>query len=306
MTLLSLLAALLLEQARPLREGNAVHLAFERYARLLEGALNGGERRHGVIAWTLAVLPPVLAVAALHHALHGLGPVAAWLWSVVVLYFTMGFRRFSHVFTEIHKALAAGDLAAARDRLGNWRGESAHEYSAGETARVAIEQGLVASHRHVFGTIAWFVALGPAGAVIYRAAAMLGDGWGARSAAASDEFGEFAARAFHWLDWVPARLTAASFAVVGDFEDAVYCWRTQAAAWAAEAQGIVLAAAGGALGVRLGGALPRQGTLDYRPELGVGDEADTDHMQQAVGLVWRALVLWLFLVLVVGLVRALG
>ena len=35
----------------------------------------------------------------------------------------------------------------------------------------------------------------------------------------------------------------------------------------------------------------------YRPPIGDGDEADVDCMQAAVGLIWRALVLWLFLIL---------
>jgi adenosylcobinamide-phosphate synthase len=48
--------------------------------------------------------------------------------------------------------------------------------------------------------------------------------------------------------------------------------------------------------VRLGGELHEFGTLEYRPGLGSGDEADTDYMQAAVGLMWRALVLWLFLI----------
>ena len=75
------------------------------------------------------------------------------------------------------------------------------------------------------------------------------------------------------LDWMPVRLTALSFAVVGDFEDAVACWRTQAARWSAQEGGmtigILLAAGGGALGVQLGGMLPTlSGDPDVRPELG--------------------------------------
>ena len=90
------------------------------------------------------------------------------------------------------------------------------------------------------------------------------------------------------------RLTALSFAIVGDFEDAAFCWRTQAKEWAAqeggEHAGIVLASAAGALGVRLGGPLPVAGDKpDVRPEIGLGEEPDAELMPSAVGLVWRAL-----------------
>ncbi len=306
MKFLSLVLVLVLEQLWPLRKDNGLRLLFDRYVRYLEGQFDGGEFRHGVIAWVLAVAPAVAATFAAHRLLHDVNPFAGLLWSAAVLYFTMGFRQFSHDYGEIQKALKADDLAAARERLGKWRGESAAELGAGEIARVAIEQGLLASHRHVFGTIAWFLVLGPAGAVLYRACDLLSDAWGARAAPRSGEFGRFATRAFFWLDWVPVRLSAASFGVVGDFEDAVYCWRTQAAAWEPQSHGILLAAGGGALGVRLGDTLHQYGTLHYRPAMGIGEEADADTMTSAVGLIWRSLVWWMFVVLLVTVAYALG
>ena len=306
MKFLSLVLMFVLEQLRPLRKDNGLRLSFDHYARYLERQFDGGEYRHGIIAWVLAVVPAVAAAFVAHRLLNGVNPFAGMLLSAAVLYFTMGFRQFSHDYGEIQKALKADDLAAARERLGKWRGESATELGAGEVARVAIEQGLLASHCHVFGTIAWFLVLGPAGAVLYRACDLLSGTWGARAAPRSGEFGRFAARAFFWLDWIPVRLSAASFGVVGDFEDAVYCWRTQSAAWVPHSHGILLAAGGGALGVRLGDTLHQYGTLHYRPAMGIGEEADADAMTSAVGLVWRSLVLWMFVVLLVTVAHALG
>ena len=93
-----------------------------------------------------------------------------------------------------------------------------------------------------------------------------------------------------------SRLTAAGFAVAGDVMGAVECWREQAVSWRPPSKGILLAAAAGALGVRLGGVLHQERGIEYRPPLGDGDDADVDYMQAAVGLIWRALVLWLFLI----------
>jgi adenosylcobinamide-phosphate synthase len=111
------------------------------------------------------------------------------------------------------------------------------------------------------------------------------------------EFADFAKQAFVWLDWLPLRITASAFAVVGDFEDAVHCWRTQANRWPQGSSGILLASGAGAIGVRLGlpvhDELSGMGDLDDRPELGLGEEADPDFMQSTVGLVWRSLVLGL-------------
>lgn len=307
MNFLSLFAALLFEQMRPLRQGNPIQAAFERYAATLERQFNAGQYFHGVIAWLLAVVPIALTTVLVYLVLNAVSPMLGWAWNIGILYLTMGFRQFSHYFTEIIHALREGDDATARDYVARWRGESAVEFTPAEVARVSIELALVGSHRHVFGPIAWFVVLGPAGAIVYRMAAILAEKWGsARAESELGEFGLFAQRFFFWFDWVPVRLTAASFAIVGNFEDAIYSWRTQAIAWAARAHGIILASGGGALGVRLGGTLHQPGSAQYRPELGLGDEADVDYMQSAVGLIWRALVLWMFLLFIITVAHSLG
>ncbi len=101
-------------------------------------------------------------------------------------------------------------------------------------------------------------------------------------------------------------MTAAAFAIVGDFEDAAYCWRTQADAWPDRDLGIVLAAGAGALGVQLGQPVVDGVELADRAELGLGEPADADFMQSAVGLVWRATVLWMLLLFLLGLASLVG
>ena len=297
MTFFSLVAALLLEQLRPLRAGNRLHAAFARYVNAIARNLNAGQYRDGVISWLLAVVPVALATLIVYLLLRGTHGVLAWLWNIAVLYLALGFRQFSHFYSDVLVALRGSDLARAREVLTSWRGESAQELTPNEVARVAIELGLVRSHRHVFGVMAWFIVLGAVGAIVYRLAALLNDRWGSARDEEKSAFGGFAARAFTIIDWLPVRLTAIGFAVAGDFMGAVECWREQAAAWRSRTQGIILAAAAGALGVKLGGVLHQDSGIEYRPQLGNGDEADVDYMQAAVGLIWRALVLWLFLIL---------
>ncbi|MDH4324738.1 MAG: cobalamin biosynthesis protein, partial [Betaproteobacteria bacterium] len=164
-----------------------------------------------------------------------------------------------------------------------------------------IEEALVASHRHVFGVLFWFVLLpGPSGAILYRLTVYLRQRWRGLGA-----FGEFAERACRALEWPAVRLTAASFAVVGDFEDTVYCWRTQAPAWPDPDAGVILAAGAGALGVRLGMPLTAIEGVEVRPEMGVGETADAPFLDGVVGLVWRALVVWVFLLMLLALASVL-
>jgi adenosylcobinamide-phosphate synthase len=312
---LAIVVALALEQWRAFRFRGEIERAFVRYARWLEHELNGGTVRHGVIATVAALAPPVLLAAVVWALAVKVHPLLGVAVNVIVLYLLMGFRRFSHAVSAIIAALREGELPAARRALASWRGGYTAELSSQEIAKLAIERGLTDAYRQVFAVLFWFTVLpGPAGAVLYRAAALLADEWrgdepGEDSTAIGRSrlaFGMPARQLLFVLDWVPVRLTALSFAVVGDFEDSVYCWRTQATSWRQQEgsvpMGIVLASGGGALGVQLGGPLPMLGGQpDFRPELGLGEEVEPEMLPSAVGLVWRSLVLWLLLILLLTL-----
>ncbi len=302
MTLISIVVALLVEQARPLAVAR-VDAWLKAWADQLETRFNAGERRHGVAAWLIGAALPALLVLVVYVLAVWSNWLLAVLLGVGVLYLTTGFRQFSHYFTDIHLALRTGELDQARQLLGEWRGASAERLSSQEIARLAIEEALLASHRHVFAPLFWFAVLGPAGALLYRLARHLCYAWGdegRRGQPEAGEFGNFSRSVFALIDWLPVRLTAASFAVVGDFEDAIFCWRSQASRWPEEASGILLTAGAGALGVRLGMPIHAVGDLDDRPELGVGEEADPDLMQSTIGLVWRTLVMALLLLALLG------
>lgn len=311
MSLLSLIAALLLEQLHPLSSRKYLLTWLSGYVEFFHRNFNAGQQRQGRIAWLLAMIIPVAVVVAVHYILLSAHPVFAWAFSVLVLYLTMGFRQFSHYFTDIHHALREGQLDKARELLGEWMGKSCRELSHEEVARITIEQALLCSHRNVFGVVVWFVifmmlGLGPIGAILYRLALFLYNRWGSQDEAEFGKFGTFARQAYHVMEWLPMRLTAFTFAIVGNFEDTAYCWRTQAASWPDPEAGIVLASGAGALGVRLGQTIVQDDQPVFRPELGIGDEADTESMQSAIGLVWRALVFQLIMLLLLTVATLLG
>src|SRR6266404_7891373 len=301
MSVLAIIAALVIEQWRPLGDRKAVQGTLAAWAGWLEQAFNGGERRHGMIAWFVAVLPPVLLAFALHAVLYSVHGLLALAFNIAVLYLTLGFRQFSHYFTAIQLAVKAEDIERARSLLEQWRGASGVVRSREEVIRLTIEEALLASHRHVFGVLLWYVLLpGPSGAILYRLAAFLAARWQGLGS-----FGRFAQQAFYVLDWPAARLTAAAFAVVGDFEDAVYCWRAQAPGWPDPNAGIVLAAGAGAMGVRLGMPVQEVDGMHPRPELGISEPADAPFLDSTVGLVWRALVVWVLVLILISIARLL-
>lgn len=318
MTFLSILCALLIEQLKPLRADNPMYSAIKQLAARMEAGFNAGQEAHGRMAWSMMVLAMMLPVALVYWLCVRISPFAALAWNILVVYLTLGFRHYSHYFTSIQLALGSGDEMAARQLLAEWTGQDTATMSSNDIARVAVENALVTTHRNVFGVFFWFLMpVGPACAVMYRVAEYLARAWNEPEHLKNEAFGRFAARAFYWIDWIPARLTAIAFAIVGNFEDAIYAWRNFAQRWQDEAIGIILSSGGGAMGLRLGAARESAAAMPaadatvidavaIEPETPPGEEATARALQSTVGLVWRALLLWMLLLLLLSFAVWLG
>jgi adenosylcobinamide-phosphate synthase len=328
MSFISVLLALLLEQARPLGRGNLVHASLRAWVRWSTRNFDAGQTFHGWLAWGFAVGGPSLAALAIYWLLEVyVGAPVAMVWSVAVLYATLGFRQFSFHFTEIRDALADGDEDLARQLLAKWQQIDASELPRSEIVRHVIEHSVLAAHRHVFGVLAWFSVLaafgfGPAGAVLYRLSEFVTRYWQHKSKAhhqpVSDALQVTAAKAWAVIDWVPARITAISFAVVGSFEEAIDGWRNYEPRDSSDNDGVILAATSGAVNIRLGSAanaasFPIDTGLDgatasasVQGDSMVGQTPEIAHLAIIVGLVWRTVVMWMVLLALLTLARLLG
>jgi adenosylcobinamide-phosphate synthase len=310
MTFFAIFLALLLEQARPLVQDNLVYATVRAWARWVRQTLDAGQTHHGWLAWALAAVVPALASAALYGLFQYLSGWLAFAWTVLLLYLTLGFRHFSHHFTAIREALESGDEVRARTILGEWQSMPAGDLPRPELLRRVIEHAVIAAHRHVFGVLVCFVVfallgLGPAGAVLYRVAEYLSRSWRAQPHhGPNSATQQVAHRAWCTVDYVPVRVTAVGFAVVGNFEEALASWRQDTRQGPCSNDSVLLAATAGAVNVRLGGAesTPEAGAAGWAP----GTEGRTPqlaHMASVVGLVWRSVVLWLLLLAMGGLAR---
>ena len=308
MGFLAILLALLIEQARPLSFDNPVHAGMRGWSRVVRRNLDAGQSAHGWVAWLLAVGVPAVVAALVHHALWYFSSVLAFVWVVAVLYVTLGFRQFSHHFSEIRRALEEGDDDIARQKLATWLRVEPTSLPRAELLRQVIEHSVLAAHRHVFGVLIcflvfWVAGLGPAGAVLYRMAEYLSRNWRARpDGTPSAALQQAAAQAWRWIDHWPARFTGMGFAIVGNFEEAVASWRGDAERFAVGSDGVVLAATSGAINVRLmplpeGAPPPEDGDPASRPD------PQLAHLGSVVGLVWRSVVLWMLLLALLTLAR---
>ncbi len=305
MSLLALLASLASQYAFPPRGRQALLALYGRLALAVSRRLDAGDRSSGIVAWLVLaaiVVGPVVLATALAMALH---PVVVWVLDVVVLYFSVRFLETTRELGTIERLLREGDATGAANQLAAWQGEPVDAPEAAVVARLAAEHALRESHHGAFALLFWFLVLpGPIGVVLYPLAQRAARSWEPLPDPHGHDFGWFAARAFQALDWIPQRLTACAFAVVGDFEDALFCWRSQAPQWPRADEAIVLAAGAGALGVRLGDPVPRAGALLERPPLGVGDPAREEALASLEGLLWRAWILWMVVVLLAAALHA--
>jgi len=329
MSFLAVLLALMIEQLKPLPRDNWVHDSLISWVGWTGRNFDAGKERHAWVVWCVTVLFPALVTFSVYLLIAHFTLIGGLAFDVAVLYLTLGFRQFSHYFTDIRDALDGGDELEARRLLAEWRHLDASELPRTELLRHVIEHSLLAAHRHVFGVFFWFVVLssvgmGPAGAVLYRMAEFASRYWAFKSRAlqapANERLMALSQRLFSLVDHVPARLTAFGFAVVGNFEEAINGWRRDASLWKHENEGVILAAAAGAVGVQLGGAAAPGVTPDrsktfeagVTPET-VGSAGSTSgippqqgHLQSIVGLVWRSVVLWMMLVALLWLAHLVG
>ena len=304
MSLAAILACLLAQYAYPVRGRQPLMALYGRLCLSAAKRLNAGDRNSGILAWfalMLVVLGPLALLTALASAVH---PAVTWLADVAVLYGTLRFLDTTTQLSALEKALRDGDVGGAANRLAQWQGEPLETDDANTIARLAAEHALREAHHGTFGPLFWFLLLpGPLGLALYPLALRAARSWEHRVDPEDRDFGWFAARAFHAIDWIPQRITAFAFAVVGNFEDALFCWRSQSAQWVQPEEGIVLASGAGALGVRLGEPVPRGGAFVTRPALGLGEPARDDALASLEGLLWRALILWLIAFLLAAAIQ---
>ncbi len=258
----------------------------------LSGVPPGGAlkiRLLGVLALALTVSPPVLAVAAAV----AYGPAwASALIHVAALYFALGAKSLWEHVHPVAGALAAADLGYARTLGARIVTRDLRDASASDVARAAVESVLENGNDAVFAALFWFVLGGAPGVIAYRLVNTLDAMWGYKTQRYL-HFGWAAARLDDTMNYGPARLTALTYALLGDTRVGLACWQAQARAWESPNAGPVMAAGAGALGLELGGPARYHGRMEERPPLGAGQAPGAVDIDRALYLVATGVVAWL-------------
>lgn len=281
-------------------------VGFGRLANAIERRMNRGAAPflrivRGVLAWMLAVLPPVLLAGWICA---GSAPAAGLIaLHATLLYFCLGLRSLRDHMLPIGRALQSGDLRGARTLTARIVSRDTEHASESDLAKAATESMLENGNDAVFGTLFWFAIAGGPGALLFRLANTLDAMWGYRSER-FNLFGRSAARIDDALNYLPARLTAISYALLApgasSTRRAFACWRRQAPAWSSPNAGPVMSSGAGALGLQLGGAASYDGEIEQRPPLGAGAPAAAADIARAWQLVRNTTWLWMAVMLAIA------
>lgn len=270
-------------------------VGFGHMVAIVEKRLNSQPQRPcqsvvlGCLATALLTLPVVSFALGLSAILD------AWALAIIevlVLYLALSIRGLSEHGFAVAQALKAKNIPMARRQVGQIVSRKADELDEPGIAVAATESMLENGADAVFASLFWYLVAGLPGVVCHRLVNTLDAMWGYR-----DErflyFGRFAARLDDVLNWLPARLTAMTYAVLGKTRLAVRCWVQQGATWDSPNAGPVMAAGAGALRVTLGGPAPYPTGIHNRPVLGQGPTPTADSINAAIRLVHRGVWLWL-------------
>jgi len=248
MNFFAVLSALLLGQLRPLAWNHPLSGGPRAWALSLARAGTTWCPRMPWLTWSVTVLVPALAALLVYQLLwHGIGWPLALLWHVALLYLTLGLRQLHDRLTGIRHALKEEDKTNALAQLADWY-SSTGSLPQGDVQRDTATHAALSAHRHIFGVLAWYVlpaalGLGPTGAVLYRVAECLPRHWQDED---DPSLCDIARQAWQVMDWLPARFTACTFALVGNFDAANQGWQAHAEKYPHDSDGLVLAAAAGA------------------------------------------------------------
>jgi len=247
-------------------------------------------RLRGILALVVAVGPWVALIALAASA----GAYVRYGVAVAALYFALGHQSLRQHALRVYEALRSGNLEEARARVGYMVSRDTGKMDSRAVAAAAVESVLENGNDAVFGALFWFLVAGAPGVLLFRLANTLDAMWGYRTPRYL-YFGWAAARLDDVLNYIPARLTAMTYSLLGSTGNALRCWRIQAPAWDSPNAGPVMAAGAGALQLGLGGGAYYHGEWEERPPLGLGTPPDASSIQAALRLVRSGVTLWVLI-----------
>ncbi len=230
----------------------------------------------------LALLPALLVVGLLQWALMDIGfGLVGLLFAVLVLVYAWGPRDLDVDVEAIIHAPDPAQRSAAIARL--WPDDAVEIHADGPALVEAVFRNALVRW---FGTLFWFLLLGPWGALLYRLVALSSQGQYASALPLETR------RGARWLqsllDWPVAQLMTLAMALVANFDAVFGAWREAGGnRWQLDTR-FLTAAARASVKCELA-----EEAEEYAEEGMVPSVRELPELRDAMSLVWRILLVWL-------------
>lgn len=251
------------------------------------------QRIVGLLGLLLLIAPFILLAYAI-----SLIPHIGLISDALLLYFALGHQSLHDHARAVSRALLNQDNVAAKKAASYM---VSRDSAAIDPIPATVESVLENGNDGVFGALFWFLVAGGTGALAFRLINTMDAMWGYKTPRYY-YFGWAAARLDDVISYIPARLTALTYALLGNTRVAFHCWKQQAPLWDSPNAGPVMASGAGAMQIKLGGAACYQGEWHERPILGQGEPPITKHIEQALALVRHGVYAWLTMAILVSVI----
>lgn len=277
MNLIAIVLSLAVERFLNQVENMRRYSWIKNYYQWIAGKLPEGYT-NGILGTISLILPPVIMVALVFYILD---VVLGFLLSILVLLYCLGPRLLDVEVENYISALNQQDTQRISETQARFytfdQGESSNapQFSVAETL-------FFEANQRMFAVIFWFIVLGPAGALLYRLCIELKNE--AQYYSNKAEFYGYVTTYVDLLNFLPANLTALSYALCGSFKHAFDNWRgafrSNANLEALNAQILIYTGKGAAL-------------LHHHNQ---PVSQDIDSLQTSLELIWRTTILWIFVI----------
>lgn len=249
-------------------------------------------RFKGIAGIVILVAPLVLLLIFAQQLL------SHWIVELVVVYLAIGRKSLMQHAKAVLEPLNNSDTHAARKRLSYIVSRDTESLDEKDIVKAAIESVVENSNDAIFAAIFWYLIAGAPGVLGYRLVNTLDAMWGYKNSRYY-KFGWAAARLDDLMNWVPARLTVITFALLSSFNRVMKTAFKQGALCSSPNAGPVMSAGASSLNIKLGGDAFYQQKLIAKPVLGYGNEAQISDISKALLLINKSVFLWLVVIFVI-------
>jgi len=263
----------------------------------IEAVLNQGGFLYlkGVFGIMLLVAPLVLLLASAQEL------AFYWVVEIVIVYLAIGRKSLVQHTKSVLKPLIDSDIPIARKKLSYIVSRDTENLDKKSVIKATIESIIENSNDAIFAAIFWYLLAGVPGVLCYRLVNTLDAMWGYKNSRFC-QFGWAAAKLDDLMNWIPARLTVLTFALLSSFKKVMQAAFVQGALCSSPNAGPVMAAGASSLNIKLGGDSFYQQQLIAKPVLGNGNEVNVSDIQRALSLINKSLFLWLVVIIVITII----